>query len=391
MSCTSHVNTPGTVAFLPLANPGTILHGPSTPSPAVPLASRPLHILDSSGSLADELEELHVLHDRHVLCNQSGRQTQAPLGPVAHLDPEFQQECQAFASVPWSEPPAEAFNPDVDGPLLVRVTPGISQVVSQPLSQYNTIPINDISQPVAFETELFKGKIKILLRGVPSTPMHLFEGKRRNAWVIIQGSFKRPVNFNNFMLGSEFTRPFNLPRAFIIAKAILWVAHKLGGAAHIEPAGDHPTLLAPIISAAQVVNVSDLGSEPDMLIAQEDMTLFSDTLAHAKTGEPWSENKRRKYFRKAAHRAAYTFDTSHVWTFHVYDMSMDYEQHKMMLPFHPIDMVKVLDRQPIQYMLKDVSSGAWAMHFELWHQRMLNKHEAAEEEHWPSSGPQAQA
>lgn len=128
MSCTSHVNTPGTVAFLPLANPGTILHGPSTPSPAVPLASRPLHILDSSGSLADELEELHVLHDRHVLCNQSGRQTQAPLGPVAHLDPEFQQECQAFASVPWSEPPAEAFNPDVDGPLLVRVTPGISQV-----------------------------------------------------------------------------------------------------------------------------------------------------------------------------------------------------------------------------------------------------------------------
>jgi hypothetical protein len=40
--------------------------------------------------------------------------------------------------------------------------------------------------PIPFETELFKGVVAVYIRHLPTTPTHLFKGKKRLAWVALQ-------------------------------------------------------------------------------------------------------------------------------------------------------------------------------------------------------------
>lgn len=42
--------------------------------------------------------------------------------------------------------------------------------------------------PIPFETELFKGVVAVYIRHLPTTPPHLFKGKKRLAWVALQVS-----------------------------------------------------------------------------------------------------------------------------------------------------------------------------------------------------------
>lgn len=42
------------------------------------------------------------------------------------------------------------------------------------------------SDPIPFESELFKGVVAIYIRHLPTTPAHLFQGKKRLAWVALQ-------------------------------------------------------------------------------------------------------------------------------------------------------------------------------------------------------------
>lgn len=40
--------------------------------------------------------------------------------------------------------------------------------------------------PIPFETELFKGVVAVYVRHLPTTPTHLFKGKKRLTWVALQ-------------------------------------------------------------------------------------------------------------------------------------------------------------------------------------------------------------
>jgi hypothetical protein len=42
--------------------------------------------------------------------------------------------------------------------------------------------------PIPFETALFKGVVAVYIRHLPTTPSHLFKGKKRLAWVALQVS-----------------------------------------------------------------------------------------------------------------------------------------------------------------------------------------------------------
>lgn len=44
-------------------------------------------------------------------------------------------------------------------------------------------------------------------------------------------------------------------------------------------AGDQPYLYCPLLAAAQLINVSELGSEPDLLTATEDVRLWAPECA----------------------------------------------------------------------------------------------------------------
>lgn len=61
------------------------------------------------------------------------------------------------------------------------------QVVSNPVNaEHGTVPFNDPSQPLEYESDLFKGRALVLLRHLPSTPQAPFTGKRRQCYVVVQ-------------------------------------------------------------------------------------------------------------------------------------------------------------------------------------------------------------
>eukprot|EP00879_Flechtneria_rotunda_P002897 GHRR01003113.1.p2 GENE.GHRR01003113.1~~GHRR01003113.1.p2 ORF type:complete len:192 (+),score=51.53 GHRR01003113.1:1108-1683(+) len=156
-----------------------------------------------------------------------------------------------------------------------------------------------------------------------------------------QGKFKQLVSSDSLMLGSEFQRSLKLPAGAILGRAVTWLVQKMGGGVQLRPVGDNPHILAPIIAAAQVINVSQPGQEPtDLLNVEEDMTLFDATLV-GRNGRPLCPGKRRCHFSSKSNREGCVFDTEHVWTFQAYDQSMDYATFTVPVPFFKLDLVQV--------------------------------------------------
>lgn len=55
-------------------------------------------------------------------------------------------------------------------------------------AKHETVPFNDLQHAVDFETHLFKGKLLVMFKGLPSTPAAVFEGKKRLMWMTVQVS-----------------------------------------------------------------------------------------------------------------------------------------------------------------------------------------------------------
>jgi len=135
------------------------------------------------------------------------------------------QQALAQAAAIVGPPTPEAFIPDLHGPILVRAAPHVlkvggmvqlwsraarcwqrsgcmrwphgppppppppprKQILRNTLNPaHRTLPFNDPSAPIEYETELFKGRALVLLKNLPSTPGHAFEGKRRTCYVCVQ-------------------------------------------------------------------------------------------------------------------------------------------------------------------------------------------------------------
>jgi len=115
----------------------------------------------------------------------------------------------------------------------------------------------------------------------------------------------------------------------------------------------------PVLAAAQLINVSRPGEEPDMLEAPEDMTLWAPELT-GRGGAPATADKRRRYFDTPSQLAGRTIGSEYVWTFHLYQSLIDFASYKLGLPGVPvhIDLVPICDTQPLQIMSKDNKVGA---------------------------------
>lgn len=90
-----------------------------------------------------------------------------------------------------------------------------------------------------------------------------------------QGQFKQPsIAFDSLRFGSDFERALKLPTSPLLNQAISWLAAKMGGGVSVHVGGKRPHILAPLIAAAQVVNVAQPGQQPDLRAPHEDMRLF---------------------------------------------------------------------------------------------------------------------
>lgn len=103
-------------------------------------------------------------------------------------------------SVPWQWTGCSVPPPPAHHTLTAVVTkctfgvPGTVTCASQAFSVEESGPCRALTangDPIPFETALFKGVVAVYIRHLPTTPSHLFKGKKRLAWVALQVSRER--------------------------------------------------------------------------------------------------------------------------------------------------------------------------------------------------------
>ena len=129
----------------------------------------------------------------------------APGGPAAELARRLRPEDRALP------PPAAdsaIFANEAQAPVGIRLSP---ERPMQWLPEGENRPEDGVTcpaqTPFPFETELFKGKAIINLRGLQNTPARVFKGKARYIQVSVQGRFKRPVAMDDLQMGISLPRP----------------------------------------------------------------------------------------------------------------------------------------------------------------------------------------
>ena len=160
--------------------------------------------------------------------------------------------------------------------------------------------------PFEFETELFKGRAVIYLRGLENTPERVFKGKARAIQFSVQGRFKREVAMDDLHFGLSLARPLrNLPTRWLL-NLCTRVVQSLGAQYSMDlsdPTADRPYMLAPIILAAQTVSCAAPGREPDLTLAPIEENARLTFLGHGGKGVGANERRRKiaKIIRDAKH------------------------------------------------------------------------------------------
>eukprot|EP00798_Chlamydomonas_sp_ICE-L_P022718 gene22718-29881_t len=229
---------------------------------------------------------------------------------------------------------------------------------------------NSDAEPVYFETDLFKGVAIVYLKGLPSTKPAQFEGVKRHSWIAIQGKFKTPISVDTLITGQEFDRPFEgLPPRWLLDKVFLSLAARINPSMRVG-AMSAPTFMMPLISSAQLFNVSREGEAPPPMAAEEDCRLLLLHLVK-KNGEPVSSSERRSMMSKQKDRVGYRFGTEHVVTFHLYQNQIDMATMSLAFAGQRVGMSGYLAGQPLQLMTKDEETGKYLYNFDLWHESLI--------------------
>ncbi|PNW84735.1 hypothetical protein CHLRE_03g156550v5 [Chlamydomonas reinhardtii] len=237
------------------------------------------------------------------------------------------------------------------------------------------LPANDAARPIRVETDIFRGEVVVLLRGLATTPEDLFCGRRRMSWVAMQGRFKAPLCLDSVVTGQEFARPFRrLPAPWFVEKVLLSMARQVSPSMRVGPLSQ-PHMLMPLIAAAQVVNISTPGAQPHIMQAHEDVRLLCPALAvkapAAAGGQrPATADARRRHYINPRNRAELRYDPGHVYTFHCYQQWVDLASYKLDFGY-TYDLVRHLDGQPLQIMAKDVHSGKYLYNINVWNERLM--------------------
>lgn len=87
------------------------------------------------------------------------------------------------SSLPTTNPNASPHNMHYPSASIVLLLQAVTPLLSP---QHRTVPFNNPTQALDFETPLFKGKVVVMMKGMASTPAGVFDGKRRLMWMAIQ-------------------------------------------------------------------------------------------------------------------------------------------------------------------------------------------------------------
>lgn len=234
-----------------------------------------------------------------------------------------------------------------------------------------------LGRRVRFETPAFSGTFFLRLRDNNPHPVGSFEhnahvayfaGRKRLYQLVVQGRFKeRGLAFSDVVLGDVYDRPMKGVPSGRLFRAIKKVVESITPGMVFD-IGDRrrPKVLAPI-GGAQTMRVDLPGQEP----AEYSNIVESTGLLGAFD----SAEERRKRLGNPTTARQYRIDPGHVYTFEVYDSTMDfgnYYQH-IMMGLTKIDLVRSLDGQSLSLGMYKREGLSCLFNFSLLHERSLTE------------------
>ena len=260
-----------------------------------------------------------------------------------------------------------------DSPCALRFTPADSQAITQE----DQLPDSMIRAQVPFEidSDIFKGRMIVYLRGLENTPPEIFEGKARTIQLAIQGKFKRPIAMNDCVIGQCLSRPLqNLPSRWLLALCAR-VVRGFGEKWGIElsmPTDERPFMLAPIALAAQAMSCEYEGDVQDI-----EGSIIENVDARSDIFPPGTSPSRRQKILKALLRKSKKgladmpmFDTERVWTFGFWQSQINFLSYKIDLGVGTFNLIKIMDGQPLCF-CSSTRAGEILFRMEVWHRELL--------------------
>ena len=281
------------------------------------------------------------------------------------------------AGPPPSIPPEDW----VDKPCALRFVPSDAQVIRQE----GQLPDSMVRAQIPFEidSEIFKGRMVVYVRGLTNTPSDIFAGKARTIQLAIQGKFKREIPMDDCVIGQCLSRPLqNLPSRWLLALCAR-VVQGFGEKWGIElsmPTAERPFMLAPIALAAQAMSCEYEGDVQDIegsII--ENVDAMSDVFPAGVTA-----SKRQKILKGILRKSRKglakmpVFDTERVWTFGFWQSQINFMTYRIDLGIGIFNLIRIMDGQPLCF-CSSTRAGHILFRMEVWHQELMKGAEAAYE------------
>ena len=289
------------------------------------------------------------------------------------------------AGPPPSIPPEDW----VDKPCALRFVPSDAQVIRQD----DQLPDSMVRAQIPFEidSEIFKGRMVVYVRGLTNTPSDIFAGKARTIQLAIQGKFKREIPMDDCVIGQCLSRPLqNLPSRWLLALCAR-IVQGFGEKWGIElsmPTAERPFMLAPIALAAQAMSCEYEGDVQDIegpII--ENVDAMSDVFPAGVTA-----SKRQKILKGILRKSRKglakmpVFDTERVWTFGFWQSQINFMTYRLDLGVGIFNLIRVMDGQPLCF-CSSTRAGHILFRMEVWHRELMKDAEAAYEREMKKNRP----
>ena len=238
-----------------------------------------------------------------------------------------------------------------------------------------------IGIPVAFESDLFEGKLLIRVRDLETSEnvnadKEYFHGRKRLNQYVVQGKFKKEIHMRNVLFGGEYKDKLKMAPPAWFERIMLRVFRRINPGLFMKLTGDKPYVLGNILGGAQVVRADAPGKEPDITspVLEENNEAFQTYLKNGKQKFPTTKEARRKFFGNSKNiEENMVFDTNSVYTFEQYDNLVDFEGNKLLILSHKFDIETIMGKEPFQIMAKDTESGKHLWSFQFWHEKFIGE------------------
>lgn len=219
------------------------------------------------------------------------------------------------------------------------------------LSLYTSLHTHDPAV-YTFETQLFKGRLLLRVKGTSSDDIDpYFVGRKRVTQYVIQGSFKKRLRFDQALMGQYFEKPWTSLPPKLFVKLIMSFVGTVLPAFQADVSCEKPYFVFPLVSSIQVLSITDRGSgtEPPSIT---DPHLVENTYL---LGPPFNTST---YYKDASYRKKtlsntktlrnYYFHPEYIYTMEFYQHLLDINTYCVELPIKQLDLSSYLSQQPIE-------------------------------------------